>query len=34
VPHAEELSPGAPILGLRETVSIDGGYAFCHRFPE
>src|SRR5260221_6852947 len=33
VPLAEELAPGSPILGLRGTVAIDGGYAFFHRFP-
>ncbi|MGD0434570.1 MAG: alpha/beta hydrolase [Acetobacteraceae bacterium] len=31
---AEELAPGSPILGLRGTVAIDGGYAFFHRFPD
>src|ERR1700733_6099366 len=34
VPLAEELAPGSPILGLRGTVDIDGGYAFFHRFPD
>jgi phospholipase/carboxylesterase len=34
VPLAEELAPGSPILGLRGTVAIDGGYAFFHRFPD
>jgi phospholipase/carboxylesterase len=34
VPLAEELAPGWPILGLRGTVAIDGGYAFFHRFPD
>jgi len=31
---AEELAPGSPILGLRGTVAIDGGFAFFHRFPD
>jgi phospholipase/carboxylesterase len=34
VPLAEELAPGSPIVGLRGTVAIDGGYAFFHRFPD
>jgi phospholipase/carboxylesterase len=34
VPLAEELAPGSPVLGLRGTVAIDGGYAFFHRFPD
>jgi phospholipase/carboxylesterase len=34
VPLAEELAPGSPILSLRGTVAIDGGYAFFHRFPD
>jgi phospholipase/carboxylesterase len=34
VPWAEELTPESPILGLRGTVAIDGGYAFFHRFPD
>ena len=34
VPLAEELAPGSPILALRGTVAIDGGYAFFHRFPD
>jgi phospholipase/carboxylesterase len=28
---ATELAPGSPILGVRGTVPIDGGYAFFHR---
>jgi phospholipase/carboxylesterase len=28
------LAPGSPILGLRGTVAVDGGYAFFHRFPD
>jgi phospholipase/carboxylesterase len=31
---AEDLAPGSPILGLRGTVAIDGGFAFFHRFPD
>jgi phospholipase/carboxylesterase len=34
VPLAEELAPGSPILGLRGSVSSDGGYAFFHRFSD
>ena len=34
VPLAEELAPGPPILGVRATVAIDGGFAFFHRFPD
>lgn len=34
VPLAEELAPGSPILGVRGTVAIDGGFAFFHRFPD
>ena len=34
LPLAEELAPGSPILGIRGTVPIDGGYAFFHRFPD
>ena len=31
VPLAEELAPGSPILSVRGTVGIDGGFAFFHR---
>jgi phospholipase/carboxylesterase len=34
VPVAEELAPGSPILGVRGTVAIDGGFAFFHRMPD
>ena len=34
VPLAEELAPGSPMLGVRGTVAIDGGFAFFHRFPD
>jgi phospholipase/carboxylesterase len=34
VPLAAELAPGAPILSLRGTVEIDGGFAFFHRRPD
>src|SRR5215475_8938258 len=34
MPLADELAPGAPRLGIRGTVTIDGGYAFFHRFPD
>ncbi len=34
IPLAQELAPGSAILGLRGTVSIDGGHAFFHRFPD
>ena len=34
VPLAEQLAPASPILGLRGTVAVDGGYAFFHRFPD
>lgn len=34
VPLAEQLAPGSPILGIRGTVAIDGGFAFFHRFPD
>jgi phospholipase/carboxylesterase len=34
VPLAEDLAPGSPILGVRGTVAIDGGYAFFHRFAD
>lgn len=32
VPLAEQLAPGSPILAIRGTVGIDGGFAFFHRF--
>ncbi|MSP00917.1 MAG: hypothetical protein EXR07_07695 [Acetobacteraceae bacterium] len=31
VPLAAEVAPGSPVLGLRGTVEIDGGFAFFHR---
>jgi phospholipase/carboxylesterase len=34
VPLAAELAPGAPMLSLRGTVEIDGGFAFFHRRPD
>jgi phospholipase/carboxylesterase len=34
VPLAAELAHGAPILSLRGTVEIDGGFAFFHRRPD
>jgi phospholipase/carboxylesterase len=34
VPLAAELAPGAPILSLRGTVEIEGGFAFFHRRPD
>ena len=34
VPMVTELVPGSPVLGVRGTVPIDGGYAFFHRFPD
>ena len=34
VPLAQELAAGSPILGIRGTVAIDGGFAFFHRFPD
>lgn len=34
VPLAPELAPGAPILSIRGTVAIDGGFAFFHRRPD
>jgi phospholipase/carboxylesterase len=34
VAMTQELAPGSPILGLRGTVPIDGGYAFFNRFPD
>jgi phospholipase/carboxylesterase len=34
VPLAAELAPGAPMLSLRGTVAIDGGFAFFHRHPD
>ncbi len=34
VPLAEELASGSPIVGVRGTVAIDGGFAFFHRFPD
>jgi phospholipase/carboxylesterase len=34
MPLAEEVAPGAAMLGIRGTVAIDGGYAFFHRFPD
>jgi len=34
VPLAERLAPGSSVLAIRGTVSIDGGFAFFHRFPD
>jgi phospholipase/carboxylesterase len=34
VPLAAKLASGAPTLGLRGTVSIDGGFAFFYRRPD
>jgi len=34
VPLAELLVPGSPVLAIRETVGIDGGFAFFHQFPD
>jgi phospholipase/carboxylesterase len=34
VPLAEKLAPGSPMLGVRGTVAIDGGFAFFHWFPD
>jgi phospholipase/carboxylesterase len=34
LPLAEELAPGSPVLGVRGTVAIDGGFAFFHRLPD
>jgi phospholipase/carboxylesterase len=31
---AEELAPGSPVLDVRGTVAIDGGFAFFHRLPD
>ena len=31
---AEELAPGSPVLGVRGTIAIDGGFAFFHRLPD
>jgi phospholipase/carboxylesterase len=34
VPFAAKLAPSAPMLSLRGTVGIDGGFAFFHRRPD
>jgi phospholipase/carboxylesterase len=34
VPLAEELASGSPMLPIRGTVGIEGGFAFFHRFPD
>ena len=34
VPLAELLAPGVPVLAIRGSVDIDGGFAFFHRFPD
>jgi len=34
LPLAEELAPGSPVLGVRGTIAIDGGFAFFHRLPD
>jgi phospholipase/carboxylesterase len=34
IPLAQELASGSPVLGVRGTVAIDGGFAFFHRFAD
>jgi phospholipase/carboxylesterase len=34
IPLATKLAPGSPMLGIRGTVAIDGGFAFFHRRPD
>jgi phospholipase/carboxylesterase len=34
IPLATKLAPGSPLLGVRGTVAIDGGFAFFHRRPD
>jgi phospholipase/carboxylesterase len=34
IPLATKLAPGSPMLGIRGTVPIDGGFAFFHRRPD
>jgi phospholipase/carboxylesterase len=34
LPLAEEMAPGSPRLGIRGSVTIDGGFAFFHRRPD
>jgi phospholipase/carboxylesterase len=34
VPLAADIAPGSPALGIRDTVPMDGGFAFFHRFPD
>ncbi|MEJ7651036.1 MAG: hypothetical protein WKF57_18640 [Nakamurella sp.] len=34
LPLAEDVAPGAPQLGVRGTVTMDGGYGFFRRFPD
>lgn len=34
LPLAQLLAPGSPVLAIRGTVGIDGGFAFFHRFPD
>ena len=34
LPLAGELAPEVARLGIRGTVTIDGGHAFFHRFPD
>jgi phospholipase/carboxylesterase len=34
LPLAQRLAPGSPVLAIRGTVGIDGGFAFFHRFPD
>ena len=31
---AQHLAPGSPLLTVRGTVAIDGGFAFFHRLPD
>jgi predicted esterase len=31
---AADIALGSPILGIRGTVPMDGGFAFFHRFPD
>lgn len=34
IPLATELAPDSPVLGIRGTVAIDGGFAFFERNPD
>ena len=31
---AADVAPGSPVLGIRGTVAVDGGFAFFHRNPD